>query len=248
MNRLVAIELPSSAVASSVASTKSQASAPAAASTESLSVLAGKARSGCRVKSPVMVCVRVDDGARGAGLEAGQRIGAGADDEVAAEQQVGAARAQAHGVQGLGEAPMRTWLITAPPFCAMPSLVEHGGGLAFDMRGHAQDRADGDDAGAADAGDQHAVGLVGHGRQRRARRQRRLGRRSAASCRPCPCRTLPPSTVTKLGQKPLRQEKSLLQDDWSMARLRPNSVSTGVTLTGSSTAPSNRRSPRRPPG
>ena len=35
--------------------------------------------------------------------------------------------------------------------------------------------------------------------------------------------------MTKLGQKPLRQEKSLLQADWSMARLRPNSVSTGTT-------------------
>jgi hypothetical protein len=32
---------------------------------------------------------------------------------------------------------------------------------------------------------------------------------------------VPPSTVTKEGQKPLRQEKSLLQVDWSMARLRP---------------------------
>jgi hypothetical protein len=42
---------------------------------------------------------------------------------------------------------------------------------------------------------------------------------------------LPPSTVTKLGQNPLRQEKSLLQLDWSIARLRPNSVSTGTTET-----------------
>src|SRR3712207_8817541 len=38
-----------------------------------------------------------------------------------------------------------------------------------------------------------------------------------------------PCTVTKDGQKPLRQEKSLLQLDWSIARLRPNSVSTGTT-------------------
>ena len=35
--------------------------------------------------------------------------------------------------------------------------------------------------------------------------------------------------MTKLGQKPLTQEKSLLQVDWSIARLRPNSVSTGMT-------------------
>ena len=40
-------------------------------------------------------------------------------------------------------------------------------------------------------------------------------------------RTLAPCTVTKLGQKPLRQEKSLLQADWSMARLVPSSVSSG---------------------
>src|SRR3546814_1364571 len=45
----------------------------------------------------------------------------------------------------------------------------------------------------------------------------------------CCLRMLPPWTVTKLGQKPFTQEKSLLQDDWSMARLRPNSVSTGTT-------------------
>src|SRR5690606_15128475 len=35
-----------------------------------------------------------------------------------------------------------------------------------------------------------------------------------------------PSSVTKEGQKPPRQEKSLLQDDWLMRRLLPNSVST----------------------
>ena len=40
-------------------------------------------------------------------------------------------------------------------------------------------------------------------------------------------RSLPPFTVTKLGQKPLRQLKSLLQADWSIRRLRPNSVSAG---------------------
>ena len=35
--------------------------------------------------------------------------------------------------------------------------------------------------------------------------------------------------VTKLGQKPFTQEKSLLQVDWLMRRLRPNSVSSGST-------------------
>ena len=41
---------------------------------------------------------------------------------------------------------------------------------------------------------------------------------------------VPPSTVTKLGQKPFRQEKSLLQVLWLIRRLRPNSVSNGSTL------------------
>src|ERR1700688_3547544 len=50
-----------------------------------------------------------------------------------------------------------------------------------------------------------------------------------ASIAPGRLRKLPPSTVTKLGQKPLRQEKSLLQLDWSIARFLPNSVSTGTT-------------------
>ena len=44
-------------------------------------------------------------------------------------------------------------------------------------------------------------------------------------------RILAPCTVTKDGQKPFTQEKSLLQLDWSIWRLRPNSVSTGCTAT-----------------
>ncbi|MNE58602.1 hypothetical protein D3C80_1536430 [compost metagenome] len=42
-------------------------------------------------------------------------------------------------------------------------------------------------------------------------------------------RRLPPCTVTKLGQKPSTQLKSLLQEFWSISRLRPNSVSSGST-------------------
>src|SRR3954463_6015967 len=46
---------------------------------------------------------------------------------------------------------------------------------------------------------------------------------------PDPFRRRPPSMVTKLGQKPFTQEKSLLHEDWLMARLRPSSVSSGST-------------------
>src|SRR6185369_5150554 len=44
-----------------------------------------------------------------------------------------------------------------------------------------------------------------------------------------PFLSLPPSMVTKLGQKPFTHEKSLLHEDWSIVRLRPNSVSTDAT-------------------
>ena len=65
------------------------------------------------------------------------------------------------------------------------------------------------------------------------RRQRRLGQGGQsvliAVASAALLAALPPSTVTKLGQNPLTQEKSLLQLDWSIARLRPNSVSTRPT-------------------
>jgi hypothetical protein len=44
-------------------------------------------------------------------------------------------------------------------------------------------------------------------------------------------------TETKLGQKPLAQEKSLLQLLWSISRLRPYSVSFGSTDTQNDFSP-----------
>ena len=43
------------------------------------------------------------------------------------------------------------------------------------------------------------------------------------------CRGAPPTTDMKLGQKPLRQLKSVLQAFWSICRFRPRSVSLGIT-------------------
>ena len=40
-----------------------------------------------------------------------------------------------------------------------------------------------------------------------------------------------PSTVTKDGQNPFTQLKSLLHEDWSIALFRPNSVWTGIIET-----------------
>ena len=187
MNMLVAMESPSSAVAISVASTKSQASAPAAASTESLQRVGREGEVGLAGEVAGDGLVRVDDGVRRAGLQAGQRIGAGAHHQVAAQQQVGAAGAQAHGVQGLGRGADADMADHRAALLRHAELVEHGDALALDVRGHAHDGADGDDAGAADAGDQHAVGLVGHRRQDGRGRQRRFGRGDGRlACRPCP--------------------------------------------------------------
>src|ERR1700742_2635897 len=48
---------------------------------------------------------------------------------------------------------------------------------------------------------------------------------------PLPRLSFAPSTVTNDGQKPFTHEKSLLQLDWSIVRLRPHSVSSGCTET-----------------
>src|SRR3954469_1088700 len=55
--------------------------------------------------------------------------------------------------------------------------------------------------------------------------------KSAGTTAPAPFFKVAPSTVTNDGQKPCTQEKSLFQLDWSIVRLRPNSVSSGCTET-----------------
>ncbi len=97
---------------------------------------------------------------------------------------------------------MRTCETTAPFFCASPVMSSTVHALALEVRRHAEQRADGDDAGAADAGDEDAVGLVGAGARGLGQRRER---RSAPACLRA-CAASPPSTVTKLGQKPFTQE------------------------------------------
>src|SRR6476620_8685474 len=57
-----------------------------------------------------------------------------------------------------------------------------------------------------------------------------FARASASMPAPRFLRRVAPSTVTKLGQKPLTQEKSWLQVERLIWRLRPNGVSLGSTL------------------
>src|ERR1700687_1759288 len=59
------------------------------------------------------------------------------------------------------------------PFLPQPRHVEHADAPALQMRRHAENAADGDDAGAADAGDDDVVGLADR-RQGRLRQRRRV--------------------------------------------------------------------------
>ncbi len=102
------------------------------------------------------------------GLDRAQHLLVAGDHDVAAEHQVGAAGGDADGVdvvRRIGDADMA---VDRAALLREAGHVDDADALAFQMRGHADDGADGDDAGAADAGDDDAVGMVGE-RQRAAR-------------------------------------------------------------------------------
>ena len=138
-----------------------------------------------------LVHVREDAGAAVAhGL---QRIGRRGDDDVAGQHRVGLLRVDAHLVQRrrvVGQAHERQHRAA---LLREAHEVEHAGRLAFEVRGHRDQRADRDDAGAADAGDEQVV-RAGPGVRRRQRQRVDVLRRSAsraapasapgASCRP----------------------------------------------------------------
>ena len=112
----------------------------------------------------------VDDHLGRAVLDRRKHLARAGDHDVAAEHQIGAPGRDADRVDVfglLGEADVaehRAALLREP------GHVEHADAAAFEMRGHAEDAADGDDAGAADAGDDDVVGLLD-------RRQFRIGQR-----------------------------------------------------------------------
>ena len=127
-----------------------------------------------------------------------------------------------------GRAAIRRWLVTAPPFWAIPnwSTVEN----AMPSRWAAMvTRAP---MVTTPVPPTPATRML-NGRPPSTRRGR-SGSGSAASpagtsTRTPPRRGVAPCTETKLGQKPSTHEKSLLQADWSIWRLRPYSVSRGST-------------------
>ncbi len=115
------------------------------------------------------------------GLDRRQHLLAARHHDVAAEHEIGPARRDADRVNVLGP------LGDADVACHRAALLGEAGHvqnpdrLAFEMRRHAEDRPDGHDAGAADAGDDDAIGLVDHrqlgiGKGRQRRRPGKAGR------------------------------------------------------------------------
>ena len=171
MKGLVAMQSPIKVAAMPVASMISRLRSPMASRSVVCIAPSSKSMSGFCTKLAVG-CRSALTNARGhAAVDAAERGGARGNHHVATEDEVGAAIGDADGGEVFrpgGDADMahdRAVLLR------QPGEVERGATLAVDMRGHAEQRAHGDDAGAADAGDEDVVGLV----EARCRRQRQVG-------------------------------------------------------------------------
>ena len=180
MNILAPIDWPNSAFAIREASTKWVLSRPASAAMVRLSRSLGSEKSALAGEFAGQEFVGIDHHGGGAGPHGGKHLLGAGDHDVAAEHEIGAAGRDADRVNVLGlfgdphMAEHRTALLREPRH------VEHADALALEMCRHAQYAADGDDAGAADAGDDDIIGLVDRRklrlRQRRAVRDRRRRR------------------------------------------------------------------------
>ena len=92
-------------------------------------------------------------------LHGGQHLLVAGDHDVAAEHEIGAAGRDPDGVdvfRPLGDAHVA---VDRAALLGEARHVEHADALALEMRRHAEDAADGDDTGAADAGDDDVIGL-----------------------------------------------------------------------------------------
>ncbi len=101
-------------------------------------------------------------------LDRSEHLLVAGDHDVAAEHEVGAAGGDADGMDILG--PLRDAHVAVDRAALLREAghVEHAHALALEVGGHAENAADGDNSGAADAGHDDVVGLPD-------RRQHRLG-------------------------------------------------------------------------
>ena len=121
MKRLVAIELPRIAVARPVPSMNVGGLVARGVADRLHHRLGAEIHVAVHDEGRDRLHVAVDDGLGDALLDARQRGRRGGHDHVAAQHQVGAAGGDAHGVRDPpASGARRTWLITAPFFCARP--------------------------------------------------------------------------------------------------------------------------------
>ena len=191
--------------------------------------------------------VPVREHARAAVAHGLQRIGGRGDDDVAREHRVGLLRVDAHLVERrlvLGEADEREHRAA---LLREAHEVEHARGVGLEVRGHRDQRADRDDARAADAGDEQVVraGPSVRRRQRQpARRARRSGRRRARRARPVASSAGRRRCRRSSGRSPSRTSSPCCSSTGrSCASCRARSRA--AARRRSSTAPSSRRSLRR---
>src|SRR5262249_49698277 len=163
--------LPKSAVAARVASTKCVFSRPASARMARLRRSVGSEKSALRVKSPgstsarlmtisVVPCFTAASTFLLPATTMSPPSTSSAPPAACARATApGAPRRDADGVdilRALGNAHMTE---DRASLLREAGHVDHSNALAFEMGGHAEDAADGDDAGAADTGDDDVVGF-----------------------------------------------------------------------------------------
>ena len=173
MNRLLAIESPKRPVASRVASRNSVLSGPAASAMLRSIAPVGNTRSGLRVKSPVMISwlLTIARLWPGSSFDNASALAETTRSQPSSNRASPAAMRTAWIWSGRsGDADMA---VDGAALLRQAGHVENRAALAFEMRRHAEQCPDRDDAGAADAGDEDAVGFVES-------RLRRLGQAPAA--------------------------------------------------------------------
>ena len=121
----------------------------------------------------------VDHRAGGYRAQCAQYFGAARGDDVAAEQHPGAAGGNAHRMDVVGPFGDADVGDHGAVLLRQADLVEHGHTFALQVRRHAEQGADGHDAGAADPGDDDAIGSI-DGRKDRIGERREIDVRGAA--------------------------------------------------------------------
>src|SRR5439155_17314767 len=106
----------------------------------------------------------------------GQHLLVAGHHDVAAQHQLGTVGRDADGVDVFGLLRDAQVAVDGAALLRETGLIDDADALAFEVRGHAENPADGHDAGTADAGDDDVVGAVDR-RQRRLRQAALLGAR-----------------------------------------------------------------------